>query len=132
MFKADLDTFISVPRLLASGFEKHDWSGGYGPPYGGTGYFLSAKAMRGVLEAAPTEPGAEDDRVAEKLRSKGFRAIQDDRYNWRTAEGPTWKNDVITVHQYSEKDARDVERFLGFQERIDRFSKYFEEAKKIQ
>jgi hypothetical protein len=128
IFKADIDTFIHAPRLLVSGFEELDWSGS---GYGGTGYFLSATAMKTVLTAEKTEPGAEDVRIAEKLRSAGFELIEDERFNSRTSIGPAPDNSIITAHQYSQKDEKGVERFISFRERIDRFPKYFEEAKKI-
>lgn len=77
LFKADRDTYLSPKRLLASGFERFDYSGhfpghpveGYLPtdgrplsdycdcrgvyPYasGGPGYWRSAKAMQAVVEA---------------------------------------------------------------------------------
>jgi hypothetical protein len=129
IFKADIDTFIHVPRLLASGFEKSEWSGS---GYGGTGYFLSARAMKAVLTAKMTEPGAEDIRIAEKLRSAGLELMDDDRFNAKTSIGPAPDNSIITVHQYSERNEKGVERFIGFRERIDRFPKYFEEATKIK
>ena len=52
-FKGDTDTYICIPRLLASGFEKHDYSGcvqgldqgRIDAVYGGTGYWLSRRAM---------------------------------------------------------------------------------------
>lgn len=130
IFKADIDTFIHVPRLLASGFENLEWSGS---GYGGTGYFLGRKAMEAVVTGEKLRRGAEDVMIGEKLCAAGFTLFDDAvRFNARTSEGPALDNSIITAHQYSERNENGVERYIGFQERIRRFSKYFEEAKKIK
>jgi len=90
MFKADRDTFLSPRRLLASGFEQHDYAGyfpyipegskvshlltpsGYVPTYpdcrgahiyasGAPGYWLSKRAME-LMVAAPLDEKREDNR----------------------------------------------------------------------
>jgi hypothetical protein len=130
IFKADIDTFIHVPRLLASGFEKSEWSGS---GYGGTGYFLGVKAMEIVLTGEKLERGAEDVVIGNKLRKAGLVLFDDvERFNARTSAGPAPDNSIITTHQYSERDEKGVERFISFRERIDRFPKYFREAEKIK
>lgn len=128
IFKADIDTFIHVPRLLASGFEKSEWSGS---GYGGTGYFLGRKAMEAVVTGEKLRRGAEDVMIGEKLRAAGFQLFDDvERFNARSSTGPALNNSIITVHQYSERNENGT-KFIQFKERIDRFLKYFEEAKII-
>ena len=50
VFQATVDTYIVVPRLLASGYEAHDYLGCacFDPPYagGGCGYWLSRKSYQ--------------------------------------------------------------------------------------
>jgi hypothetical protein len=129
IFKADIDTFVHVPRLLTSGFENSDWSGS---GYGGTGYFLNRKAMEAVLAGEKLDRGAEDLMIMKKLQNAGFVPTYDhERFNAKVSFGPAPDNSIVTVHQYSEKDARGAERFIGFRERIDRFPKHHEEAQKI-
>lgn len=53
-FFCDDDTYVVVDRLLSCGFENHDYMGsGYQTKgsyaHGGSGYFLSQKAMRSIL-----------------------------------------------------------------------------------
>jgi hypothetical protein len=129
-FKADIDTFIHVPRLLTSGFEKSEWSGS---GYGGTGYFLGAKAMEIVLTGEKLERGAEDVVIGNKLRKAGLVLFDDvERFNAKTSAGPAPDNSIITTHQYSQKDEKGVERFISFRERIGRFPEYDKIAKTIQ
>src|SRR5208282_981749 len=52
VFRCDTDTFINIPRLLASWFEKFDYMGRQlGVPkvngycYGGPGFFVNRKAL---------------------------------------------------------------------------------------
>jgi hypothetical protein len=110
-FKCDNDTFVSVPRLLASGFEKHDYSGFYrgpGPSYasGGSGYWLSRRAMEIVRSAKFIDDFSdetrrslrgEDVQVGGCLLSRGIECFRDERYSLRTP-GPEPGNDVITLH----------------------------------
>lgn len=63
IFKADCDTYINVPALLASGYEAHEYVGLMGDegaggglahcPSGGVGYWLSARAAKIYLQHYP-------------------------------------------------------------------------------
>lgn len=67
IFQACIDTWIHVPRLLASGFEQHDYIGYYAdwPHFkyagGGSGYWTSAFAARALFEATPPAGNCYDD-----------------------------------------------------------------------
>ena len=128
LFKCDIDTYVHVPRLLKSGFENHDWSG-YGEPYGGSGYWLSRKAMACLLEHAtpfPT-PESEDSWACRNLKNAGFVSFQDPRYHSRINKGPEKGNDLITSHQYMDGD-----RIIGFKERLSQMAKLHSRARQIK
>lgn len=102
VFRADTDTFVHVPRLIASGFEKFDYTGRklggpkeHGYAYGGPGYWVSNKACR-ILMDAPITIVADDVWVGETLRQHGIPLNDDPRYcnHWRQ----TPKDQIITVH----------------------------------
>ena len=89
-FQCDADTYVVVPRLLASGFEKHDYIGytisrpEHLEPYyagGGCGYWLSARALQ-VLADASDESfcGWGDLWVGNCLLSADIHATHDERY----------------------------------------------------
>lgn len=106
IFKCDPDTYVCVPRLLKSGFEKYDWSGGGNPqmPYGGSGYWLSQKAMAALEQGTDDgvrRPQAEDQWIGHNLDRLGFVSYIDARYNSLTSDGPQLNNDIITSHQYA-------------------------------
>lgn len=57
MFRVDNDAYVWLHRLLACGFEKHDYQGWClpgGTAHGGIGFFLSRKALS-VVKDAPIE-----------------------------------------------------------------------------
>lgn len=111
-FKCDTDTFVVPERLLASGFEKHDYTGVFnGPlgipdhvhggwmerpsgrqgkfyawPSGGSGYWVSAKASQLIAQENEVDDYAEDRWVGQVLGSRiagGYiRACHDPRYGW--------------------------------------------------
>lgn len=118
LFKCDLDTYVHVPRLLASGFENYDWSG-YGQPYGGSGYWLSRKAMEQLLDKPTNTLICEDWWVAGHLEREGFVAHQDDRYHSKGYKGPESGRPAITFHLYTHEDGSNVH----WQERINSFKK---------
>jgi len=98
VFRCPTDTYIDLGKLVASGFEQHDYSGmqcgGYAA--GGTGFWLSKKVARLVVDA-PVTDWPEDRWVGEVLRKHGVVCHYDSRY----AEMPTQprrNNDVITSH----------------------------------
>jgi Galactosyltransferase len=118
LFKADDDTYVRPERLMSAGFENDDFRGLVLPATdryhehayarGGTGYWLSRKAME-VLAAAPTpnpdipSEYAEDSWVGKTLRQAGIECTNDDRLRCADFSGPnrsprpqgstTWKRD---------------------------------------
>jgi hypothetical protein len=114
IMKIDNDTYVHVPRLLASGFENYDYVG-YSikawavyqgrfrndwPAYGGTGYCLSRKAMRIILadDNAVLGRQSEDWWVYETLKKHGIEPHHDPRYHPGIQDGPSPTNDFITCH----------------------------------
>jgi hypothetical protein len=89
MFRTDNDSYVYVNRLLASGFEDHDYTG-YCLDYpfhldrfryatGGAGFILSRKAMEIVAKNSPFHP-AEDLWIGALLHQHGIRCHRDTRY----------------------------------------------------
>ena len=107
LFKVDTDTYVDIPRLLASGFEAHDYAGhpfprdGWMQASGGAGYWLSRRAME-VLKDAPVTNIYEDTWVGEVLCASGIRLHPDERYRVcfprHFEEGPRPANNRITSH----------------------------------
>ena len=111
IFHAHNDTYVCVPRLLTSGFEKHDWSGNPWEKHsmscpminGASGVWFSRKAMEFLVKVVRANPDlyldmqatAEDWRVARYLDGHISR-WGDVRYSVR--EWPRPDNDVITFH----------------------------------
>jgi len=133
IFLCDNDTYTCVPRLLASDFYRHDYSGFfvrcvscepdaddqcrcvtgeglrlYSYASGGSGYWLSRKAMAIVVAADfmkdPLRPNSpepstrgEDLQVGWALGSAGIKCHRDFRYSlyW---PGPRMDNQTITFH----------------------------------
>lgn len=84
VFKCDDDTFLYLDRLMASGFEGHDYLGYCYPSHGnyisgGTGYWLSRKAME-ILALSDPEGWAEDKWVGLTLGKHGIKPTRDARY----------------------------------------------------
>lgn len=135
IFKCDIDTYCHVPRLLKSGFEKHNWSG-FGEPYGGSGYWLDRKCLE-ILhdQPVPTERISEDSWASKILRMSGLKCFQDSRYHSLTNIGPANDNDLITSHWYMEygalRNEKVYDRIVGPSERLNLISKYHEIAKCI-
>jgi hypothetical protein len=96
VYKCDDDSWVHIPRLLASGFEKYDYMGGSrttnfdlahggGLPFGqgGAGYWLSRKAMQHVADSAEDFwkwQECEDIGVGILLGTKGIGLHVDPRY----------------------------------------------------
>ena len=87
-FMCDDDTYVQCDRLLASGFEKHDYigrlrgpSGGYPAPYcSGFAYWLSATALHAVINGGRTSDNADDRFVGQVLAQAGIKGELDTRY----------------------------------------------------
>ncbi len=98
VFSAPTDCYIIIPRLLASGFENHNYTGfhAYDEPHigGGSGYWLSPRAMRIISQATPVLD-YEDRWVGKTLREHGIEGFHDPRY-WDI--GQPWQDGIITVH----------------------------------
>lgn len=112
VFKCDDDTYIFVERLLASGFENHDYSGwswqndGYTFASGGAGYWLSRKAMKIISEATDLSEPREDMWVGALLHKAEIVLHGDSRYNpWPP---PTIKPDCITIHRLLPAEMRSL------------------------
>lgn len=110
LFKCDIDTYVHVPRLLKSGFEQHDWVANGNPlrPYGGSGYWLSRKALVLLQQGSDqntARPYNEDWWVGDNLRKFGLTPHIDKRYHSDTGEGPRKSNDLITSHWYGKRQS---------------------------
>jgi hypothetical protein len=91
------DTYVVIPRLLASGYENHHYSGhraGEGHAGGGCGYWLDGRAMRAVIEAR-TFNDYEDRWVGTVLKEAGIECFHDPRY-WGAVH--PYLDGIITVH----------------------------------
>jgi hypothetical protein len=91
------DTYVVVPRLLESGYEKHSYVGhraGEGHAGGGCGYWLDGRAMRAVIEAR-TFNDYEDRWVGTVLKEAGIECFHDPRY-WGAVH--PYLDGIITVH----------------------------------
>lgn len=104
-FQCCVDTWIDIPRLLSSGFERHEYSGrvcghtGFGDwARGGTGYWVSKKAMQ-VITSSQVMAYCEDCSVGLALGKHGIRAFNDMRY-CNPYLGETVPPSVISVHLY--------------------------------
>ncbi len=107
LFKVDTDTYVDIPRLLATDYVEHDYIGfpfqrdGWAQASGGAGYWLSKRAME-IIADAEVDMAYEDTWVGTVLRSHGIILHQDMRYRvgWPhdLHEAPSEQNDHITLH----------------------------------
>jgi hypothetical protein len=113
IFHCHNDTYVVIPRLLASGFENYDWSGQIWPAHsmpnpvqminGASGVWFSRKAMEFAAKAIRANPNlyldmeatAEDWRIARYLDGH-IQPVGDARYSVK--EWPRPDNDIITYH----------------------------------
>jgi len=98
VFIVPTDCYVVVPRLLASGFEKLDYTGyqvpGEGHIGGGSGYWLSRRAMAALVAVDPVVD-YEDRWAGTVLRAAGITPVHDPRYwSW---EQP-YPEGAITEH----------------------------------
>lgn len=104
IFQCFTDTYIRPERLLASGFEGHDYLGNFSEPEpgfgayasGGAGYWLSEKASK-ILCLSEIDHWAEDLWVGRVMGKHKVKASHDPRY-WIRGGQSHKKNDAITVH----------------------------------
>ena len=118
-FKCDDDTFVRPDKLLASGFEQHDYSG-FVPDarmwaHGGAGFWLSRTSMQIVAENSSGETTTrqpDDFTVAKILGRHGITPFHDNRYfqenrpifRERVLEADTW----ITMHKCDPVEMRRI------------------------
>lgn len=112
LFKCDPDTFVVPSRLLRSDFSRFDYLGGNhhgGYASGGSGYFLSRRAMEFIVEAVPYEDkknlDGEDVQVGKILNNHGIVLREDGRFRLnRPGAGRVPDNfteyDLITFHPW--------------------------------
>jgi hypothetical protein len=107
MLVCDTDTYLSVPRFLASGFENYDYTGFVQTwlpvPYcSGPSYCLSKKSIQTLVETnwkqfeVKDHATDEDVMVGSVLFHRGIRYHHDDRYV--NPAGVLPENDVISYH----------------------------------
>ena len=115
ILKCDTDTYISIPRLMESGFADYDYSGyvldSYEIPYcAGPAYWLSRKCLN-ILASAnwsdyhSSHPECEDVMVGTILNSHGIKPHHDERYSHFVPVLPG--NNIISYHLKSRQAFRD-------------------------
>ena len=121
LFKCDTDTYVHVDRLLASGFQAHDYAGFFRDPFdshlqsckgsyasGGPGYWLSNRAMAIIASGKFTVDylhhekwrgywNGEDKQVGRRLNEFGIECHWDPRYRMDHMY-PLAVNNYITAH----------------------------------
>jgi hypothetical protein len=122
VFQCFPDTFIDIDKLMASGFENHDYCGiglgGHEKNFasGGSGYWTSRKAIIALL-TEPVDDWAEDRWVGRALGRHGIHLNFDQRYgNTDQKRQPRRNNNFITEHLadtpkvYSQEMMREAHR----------------------
>jgi hypothetical protein len=99
-FACFCDTYIDIPRLMASGFEKHPFTGmTYDDnrcPQGGCGYWLDRECLE-ILANERVTFWADDGWAGWTLQKHGIWLNNDTRYNYYPLI-PTKQTDAISVH----------------------------------
>lgn len=117
IFKSDDDSYVVPARLMASGFQQHDYTGRVRGPSGpfpapycsGFGYWLSAKAAAVIADCKLNGDQAEDRMVANTLLEVGIRPVHDPRFGVLSSdvsarscnEPPRVNNSLIAVCEFS-------------------------------
>jgi hypothetical protein len=99
MFKCDVDTLVNPRNLLSSDFELHNYTGGRNGHFasGGSGYWLSRKAMEALVTEPPKDGSAEDVFVADTVwRKHNLPLHEDNRYLYYP--GCKLGTDTVTFH----------------------------------
>lgn len=128
LFKCDTDSYVHVPRLLGSGFEKYHYSGCCGEtanvypdacfPANGGGYWLSRRSFEYLAENMNLGLGknCEDWCVFLSLmKGAGIFVHHDPRYRANRPtprQGPSDDNDYIILHDAGEETLRMPDRML--------------------
>jgi hypothetical protein len=132
VFKCDTDSYVSVPRLLESGFEKYHYSGSCGYqaniypdscfPANGGGYWLSRRSFEYLGQHMNLGLGknCEDWCVFLSLmKGAGIFVHHDPRYAANKVmprQGPMPGNDAIILHDSGEYNLRNPEHMLAAHE----------------
>ena len=133
IFKADTDSYVHIPRLLASGFEKYHYSGCCGEkaneypdscfPANGGGYWLSRRSFQYLAERMNLGLGknCEDWCVFLSLmKGAGIFVHHDPRYAAnRPTPGlaPSADNDFIILHDAGKNALRNPGKMMEAHER---------------
>lgn len=103
VFKCEDDTYVRPERLLASGFDRHDYIGSTGNrryAHGGAGYWLSRRALWEIFLRGME--GNEDQAIGEALSAAGIPPVHDSRYQTGLdrdeSTPPLPENQIITLH----------------------------------
>ena len=128
-FKCDTDSYISIPRLLASGYEKYHYSGACGErpnvypdacfPANGGGYWLSRRAFEYLAENMNLGLGknCEDWCVFLSLmKGAGIFVHHDPRYQANRSipgQAPSEGNDFIILHDAGQHSLRNPENMTS-------------------
>ena len=92
-FRADSDTYVDLPRLMACGFEQHDVMAH--PTFGGgCGWVLGRRAM-GALAYYPVSSFIDEVWAAQCLRANGIPITHDLRFS---DDDVSKDNDIIATH----------------------------------
>ena len=118
VFQCCTDTYVAVPRLLATGFEKHACMGAICEPLpapgGGAGYTLDKRALSALAAAEHPFPIGDDVLTGMTLNRVGLPMVHDDRFwsdvrmiegmrqggfsSFPYKEASAWDGGVCTVH----------------------------------
>lgn len=127
LFQCFSDTYISIPRLIKAHEElpqfNADIIGNYyfhgvedGGPCGGSGYWLSCKAMEAIAQADPSDVKSEDVWVSRIVKEAGLVGFHDPRYDHLSMRGGvSLYNNHITNHLFSHYGEYQQRKF-GFTE----------------
>jgi hypothetical protein len=98
VFKCDTDTCVWVSRLLQTEYWKYDYVGGLNNWYasGGSGYWLSRRAMQWVVEDIGTCEW-EDVYVGQVLKNHGITLHADNRFQWEPNRAAA-DNNTVSLH----------------------------------
>jgi hypothetical protein len=121
VFKCDDDSWVHVPRLLASGYQREDYVGTRRAHFfaqGGAGYWLSRQAMQSMQKFTTEEwlcRVCEDITVGFFLQGK-FPLTRDPRYvdSMDHDRIPIPKNDQITSHKCDSEKMHRIQALFGY------------------
>jgi hypothetical protein len=110
-FQCCADCYARPERLMASGFEGHDYLGfpiantggadiigSFDLCSGGAGYWLSPRANTVLIYDRPIDDFAEDRWVGSVMKKAEISLTADGRYNYLATPSPRRDNNIITCH----------------------------------